>query len=44
MRKMHPAIVEQFTFQLPQKRVELRGISEDGELVSLRSKAAKGVA
>ena len=38
MRALHPGIVEQFTFPLTQTRVELRGINEDGEITSLRSK------
>lgn len=36
MRKMHPEIVEQYTFKVTTQRVELRAINEDGELVSLR--------
>jgi hypothetical protein len=38
MRKLHPDIVEQFTFPLAEQRVELHGINEDGELTSLRRK------
>lgn len=38
LRANYPDIVEQFTFVLPVKRIELRGISEDGEVVSLRRK------
>ena len=40
MRKMHPDIVEQFTFPVAEQRVELRGVNEDGELTSLRRKTA----
>lgn len=40
LRAVYPDIVEQFTFQLTQERVELRGISEDGEITSLRRKPA----
>ena len=40
LRAIHPDIVEQFTFQLTEQRVELRGINEDGELLSLRRKTA----
>jgi hypothetical protein len=36
MRACHPEIVEQFTFPVPVVRVELSGITEDGEIVSLR--------
>jgi hypothetical protein len=39
MRACHADIVEQFTFPVKITRVELRGISDDGELVSLRRKA-----
>ena len=41
MRKLYPDIVEQFTFPLAEQRVELRGVNEDGELVSLRRKPEK---
>ena len=40
MKANHPSIVEQFTHTVFDKRVELRGINEDGELVSLRRKPA----
>jgi predicted phage-related endonuclease len=40
MKANHPSIVEQFTHTVFDKRVELRGISDDGELVSLRRKPA----
>ena len=40
LRNMHPDIAEQFTHTVFDKRVELRGINEDGELVSLRRKPA----
>jgi hypothetical protein len=39
LRNMHPEIAEQFTHTVFDKRVELRGINEDGELTSLRRKA-----
>lgn len=39
LRACHPDIVEQFTFPLKTTRVELRGLTEDGEVVSLRRKA-----
>ena len=41
LRANHPSIVEQFTFTVFDKRVELRGINEDGELTSLRRKPEK---
>ena len=41
MRANHPSIVEQFTHTVFDKRVELRGINEDGELTSLRRKPEK---
>ena len=40
MRACHADIVEQFTFPVKITRVELRGINEDGELLSLRRKPA----
>jgi hypothetical protein len=40
LRKMYPAIAEEFTFPVTTTRVELRGISDDGELTSLRRKTA----
>ena len=40
LRNMHPDIAEQFTHTVFDKRVELRGINEDGEFVSLRRKPA----
>jgi hypothetical protein len=33
MKKCHPDLVAEFTFQLKQERVELLGISSDGEIV-----------
>ena len=41
LRNMHPEIAEQFTHTVFDKRVELRGISDDGELTSLRRKPEK---
>jgi predicted phage-related endonuclease len=41
LRNMHPEIAEQFTHTVFDKRVELRGINEDGELTSLRRKPEK---
>lgn len=41
MRAMHPQVVEEFTFKVKVPRVALRGISEDGEIVSPRRLAAK---
>lgn len=38
LRANYAEIVEQFTFTVPVKRVVLRGISEDGEIISLRRK------
>ena len=40
LRAMYPAIVEQFTFTVTDKRVEVRGISDDGEVFSLRRKTS----
>jgi hypothetical protein len=40
LRACHPDLVAEFTFQVKTTRVELRGISEDGEIISLRKKAA----
>jgi hypothetical protein len=40
LRKMYPAIAEEFTFPMTTTRVELRAINEDGELTSLRRKTA----
>ena len=40
MRKMHPTLVDEFTFKVTEQRVELRGINEDGELLPLRRKTA----
>jgi hypothetical protein len=36
MRANHPSIVEQFTHTVFDKRVELRGITEDGEIVPVK--------
>jgi hypothetical protein len=41
MRANYPSIIEQFTFPVKITRVELRGVNEDGELVSLRRKPEK---
>ncbi len=38
LRAMYPDIVEQFTFTVTDKRVEVRGISDDGEVFNLRRK------
>jgi len=38
LRANHPDIAEQFTHTVFDKRVELLGINEDGELTSLRRK------
>jgi predicted phage-related endonuclease len=40
LRACHPDIVEQFTFPVEITRIELRGINDDGEIVSLRRKTA----
>jgi len=40
LRAMYPDIVEQFTFTVTDKRVELRGISDDGEVFNLRRKTS----
>lgn len=36
MRANYADIVEQFTFKLTEQRVELRALTKDGELVSIR--------
>jgi hypothetical protein len=36
MKKCHPDLVAEFTFQLKQERVELAALTEDGEIVSAR--------
>jgi hypothetical protein len=41
MRAMHPDLVDQYTFPNKTTRVDLKGITEDGEIVSLRSKTTK---
>ena len=41
LRANHPDLVAEFTHTVFDKRVELRGINEDGELVSLRRKPEK---
>ena len=41
MRACHADIVEQFTFPVKITRVELRAVTDDGELVSLRRKPEK---
>jgi len=38
LRANHPDLVAEFTHTVFDKRVELRGINEDGELTSLRRK------
>ena len=40
LRAMHKDLVAEYTFPVKTTRVELRGISEDGEVVSLRRKGA----
>jgi hypothetical protein len=40
LKKCHPDLVAEFTFQLKQERVELAALTEDGEIVSLRRKTA----
>lgn len=45
MRAMYPKIVEEFTFTSTVKRIVLRGITEDGEIVSTsRSEAERASA
>jgi hypothetical protein len=41
LRAMHEDLVEEYTFPQKVVRIELRGLSEDGEIVSLRRKAGK---
>jgi hypothetical protein len=41
LREMYPVEVEEHTYPTVTKRVELRGISDDGEIVSLRKGADK---
>jgi len=36
LRANHKDLVDEFTFQVPVTRVELLGVTEDGELVSAR--------
>lgn len=38
LRKMYPDLVDEYTFSVAETRVELRRITEDGEIVSLRKK------
>lgn len=38
LRAAYPKEVEEYTFPLTQERVELRAISEDGEILSVRRK------
>jgi hypothetical protein len=40
LRNIHPEIAAEFTFEVTETRVELRGISEDGEITRLRRKPA----
>ncbi|HEY1441368.1 MAG TPA: hypothetical protein VGF65_11130 [Mycobacterium sp.] len=41
LRAMYPDLVEEYTYPVKTTRVDLKGITEDGEIVSLRSKATK---
>ena len=41
LRAMHPTLAEEFTHTVFDKRVELRGITDDGEMVPLRRKPEK---
>lgn len=36
LRAMHPQLVSEYTFESPVKRVVLKRITEDGEIVSIR--------
>lgn len=36
IKKMHPELVAGYTWPVTQERVELRGISEDGEILPLK--------
>jgi hypothetical protein len=38
LRACHPDLVAEFTFKVKTTRVELRGLTDDGEIVSLRAK------
>ena len=40
LRAMHPALVAEYTFTVTDKRVEVRGISDDGEVFNLRRKTS----
>jgi hypothetical protein len=40
LRAMYPDIAAQFTFTVTDKRVEVRGISDDGEVFNLRRKTS----
>src|SRR5215469_4502969 len=40
MRACHPDIVAQFTFPLTTTRIELSGVTDDGELISARKMRA----
>jgi hypothetical protein len=40
MRAMHPDLVAEYTFVVTDKRVEVRGISDDGEVFNLRRKTS----
>jgi hypothetical protein len=40
LKAAHPDLVAEYTFKVTEQRVELRGISEDGEITSLRRKTA----
>lgn len=41
LRAVHPDLVAAYTFQVVEQRVELRGITEDGEIVSARKARSK---
>jgi hypothetical protein len=38
LRAMHPDLVDEYTFPTKTQRVELRAVSEDGEITPLRRK------
>jgi hypothetical protein len=40
LKAVHPDLVAEYTFKVTEQRVELRGINDDGEIVSLRRKTA----
>ena len=43
LRAMHPKLAEEYTHTVFDKRVELRAVTDDGELVSLRRKPEKAI-